>query len=279
MQNKSDHARRVVFLKLRRTGGTSLSSSILFPYCVRHGLQYMVPANWFAVHPRVVPGNRFHMMFRHFPDYPQPCARHWLQQVIGNFHLITIVRDPIERAVSAFNHHARYDGYTSFAHYFANDHEKNHQSRWLGYDGRDGEFFQDNFSMVGITERFNESMLLIRRTLDLSVADMLYVGQRRDTPKALNAADMNEKWRNRMRETDWLDFELYAQAKSFVDNCLDDLPDLAVELQQYESALGDFSHPLWAERGHFPVGYAESEVWSEFTGQGGEVRELHQLAR
>ena len=26
------------------------------------------------------------------------------------------------------------------------------------------------------------------------------------------------------------------------------------------------------------VGYAVSEIWSEFTGQGGEVRELHQLA-
>jgi len=237
----------------------------------------MVPMNWFAVHPRVVPDNRFHMMFRHFPDYPQPWARHWLQQVIGNFHLITIVRDPIERAVSAFNHHARYDGSTSFAHHFANDHEKNHQSRWLGFDGRDGEFFQNNFSMVGVTERFNESMLLIRRTLDLGVADMLYVGQRRDTPKALDAADVNEKWRNRMWETDWLDFELHAQAKSFVDNCLDDLPDLAEELQEYESALGNFSHPLWAERGHFPIGYTESEVWSEFAGQGGEVRELGQL--
>jgi hypothetical protein len=114
---------------------------------------------------------------------------------------------------------------------------------------------------------------------------MLYVGQRRDTPEvlnaadvnALNAADMNEKWRNRMRETDWLDFELYAQAKSFVDDCLDDVPELEVELRQYECALGDFSHPLWGERGHFSIGYGVNEVWSEFTGQGGEVKELGQL--
>jgi hypothetical protein len=245
----------------------------------------MVPMNWFAVHPRVVSHDRFHMMFRHFPDYPQPWARQWLQKVIGSFHLITIVRDPIERAISAFNHGARYHGYTTFADYFANNHEKNHQSRWLGYDGRDERFFQDNFSMIGITERFNESMLLIRRTLNFSVADMLYVGQRRDTPEvlnaadvnALNAADMNERWRNRMRETDWLDFELYAQAKIFVDNRLDDLPELQVELQQYECALGDFSHPLWGERGHFPIGYGVNEVWAEFTGQGGEVTEMGQL--
>ena len=127
----------------------------------------MVPTNWFAVHPRVVPDGQYHMMFRHFPDYPQPWARQWLQQVIGDYRLITIVRDPIERAISVFNHGARYHGYTSFADYFANHHEKNHQSRWLGYDGRDENFFRDNFSMVGVTERFNESMLLIRRALDL----------------------------------------------------------------------------------------------------------------
>jgi hypothetical protein len=246
----------------------------------------MMPENWFAVHPRTVSGDRFHMMFRHFPDYPQPWARKWLRDVIGNHQVITVVRDPITRAVSMFNHFARYHGYTSFAKYFDQEHEKNHQSRWLGYDGRDAEFFKKNFSMVGVTERFNESMLLMRRTLGLSLADMLYVGQRRDTAKvlsavdveALNAADMSEKWRNRIRETDWLDFELHEQATDFVEKCLDDLPELDVELQQYESALGDFSHPLWGERGPFPIGYAESGIWSEFTGRGGEVRELHQLA-
>jgi hypothetical protein len=277
MQDESDHARRVVFLKLRKTGGTSLAASILFPYCVKHGLRYMEPMNWFAVHPRVVSGDRFHMMFRHFPDYPQPWAKQWLRQMIGDFRLITIVRDPIERAVSAFNHHARHHGYTSFTYYFENDHEKNHQSRWLGYDGRDDNFFENNLSMVGITERFNESMLLLRRTLDLSLSDMLYVTQRREKSKALDAADMPEKWLNIFKATDWLDFELHAQAKRFVDKRIAGMPDLEAELKQYESALGDLSHPLWDERGRFAIGYAQSGVWSEFTGRGGEVKELRPL--
>jgi len=277
MHKESDPARRVVFLKLRKTGGTSLASSVLFPYCVRHGLRYMVPMNWFAAHPRVVQGDDFHMMFRHFPDFPQPWARQWLRQVIGDFQLITLVRDPIERAVSAFNHHARYHGYTSFSFYFDNDHEKNHQSRWLGYDGRDDSFFESHFSMVGITERFNESMLLFGRTLGLSVADMLYVAQRREKSRALDAADMPERWLERFRETDWLDFELHAQAKRFVENRLEEAPDLGDELERYQAALGDYSHPLWGERGGFPIGYAEGDVWSEFTGRGGEVKELRPL--
>lgn len=277
MLGESDPVRRVVFLKLRRTGGTSLASSVLFPYCIRHGLKYMAPTNWFAAHPLAVSGEQFHMMFRHFPDYPQPWAREWLRKTIGDFHLITIVRDPVERAISLFNHFARYHGFTSFRRYFDNEHEKNHQSRWLGFDGRDERFIEENFSMVGITERFNESMLLFRRTLDLSLADMLYVGQRRDTFKALDVEEITDEWLERIRETDWLDFELHAQAKSHVEKQLDESPDLAQELPLYESALRDFSHPLWGERGHFPIGYAEDVIWAEFTGQGGEVRELHPL--
>ncbi len=47
MQQESPATRRVVFLKLRKTGGTSLASSVLFPYCVRHGLSYMAPVAQF----------------------------------------------------------------------------------------------------------------------------------------------------------------------------------------------------------------------------------------
>lgn len=274
MRRDAGKVRKVVFLKLRKTGGTSLAASVLYPYCVKHGLAYMVPIHWFAAHPRLVEGDRFDMMFRHFPDYPQPWAKRWLNQTIGDHHVITIVRDPVERMISVFNHAAQFGGTRSLEYYFAHDHEKNHQARWLGYDGRDESFLEENFSMVGVTDRFNESMLLMRRALDLSLEDMLYIGQRRGTPKVIRREDLDERWVEHLREVDWLDFELHRKARDYVDYYLEDLPDLGEELQEYESALQDFSHPLWGRRGPFPIGYSTADQWFEFTGQHGEVKQL-----
>ena len=118
-----------------------------------------------------------------------------------------------------------------------NHHEKNHQSRWVGFDGRDDSFLENTFSMVGVTEKFNESMLLFRRVLDLSLEDMLYIGQRRDNPKMLEKNDLSDAWLDRIRETDWLDFELHAQATRLVDHYLEDLPGLNEELKRYQQAV------------------------------------------
>jgi hypothetical protein len=276
MQQEPAATRRVVFLKLRKTGGTSLASSVLFPYCVRHGLSYMAPVGWWAVHPRTVPGNQFHMMFRHFPDYPQPWAQKWLKSMIGDYLSLTMLRDPIARAVSAFNDAVHYNGYRHFQEYWDTHHERNHQSRWLGYDGRDDSFLEKNFSMVGVTERFNECMLLFGRVIDLSLEEMLYVPQRRDTPKAITRADLSDAWVRKIREADWLDFELHAQATRLADYYLEDLPGLDEELPRYEAALADLSDPLWAKRGPFPIGYAPDAVWAEMTADG-EVRQVGEL--
>ncbi len=265
-----------MFLKLRKTGGTSLAASVLFPYCVRHGLEYMAPVGWWAVHPRLVPNQQFHMMFRHFPDYPQPWAQRWLKQVVGDYHAITILRDPVARALSAFNDAVHFNNCRSFDEYWAGHHERNHQAHWLGYDGRDDAFLEQRFSMVGVTERFNESMLLFRRVLDLSLADMLYVSQRRDTPKVMTRDDLGEAWEDRIREADWLDVELHRQATRLAGYYLEDLPGIDEELARYEAALADLSDPLWTERGPFPIGYAPDAVWAEFTAEG-EVRQLAEI--
>ena len=131
--------------------------------------------------------------------------------------------------------------------------------------------------MAGVTERFNESMLLIGRAIGLSTADMLYVGQRRDIPKAMARNELSNDWESRLREVDWLDFELHAQAGRLVSQYLRQLPQIAQDLPEYQAALADYSHPLWAERGPFRIGYGTQDIWAEFTGQHGEVRQLREL--
>ncbi len=271
------HTRRVVFLKLRKTGGTSLSTSVLFPYCVKYGLKFMVPMNWFAAHPRLVKGNEFHMMFRHFPDYPQPWAKQWLNQTIGDHKLITILRDPVSRAISGYNEVVQHSGNASFDAYLARHHEQNHQSNWLGFNGRNDNLLEKHFSMIGITERFDESMLLFRRALNLNLEDMLYIRQRTSVSKTMSSADLSQERIDTIKEVDWLDVKLYERAKQLVDKYVEGIPDIADELNEYQKALSDFSHPLWGKRGPFPIGYSTEDSWSEFTGQNGKVNQLREL--
>lgn len=269
-----DKARRVVFLKLRKTGGTTLAASVLFPYCIKYGLQYMVPQGWFAVHPRLVPGNRFHMMFRHFPDYPQPWARNWLRRVIGDYQTVTVLREPVARAVSGLNHVVHYLGVKSIEEYFENHHEANHQSHWLGYDGRDDTFLERKFDGVGVTERMNESLLLFRRLLDLQLEDVLYTSVYRDSPKPFSKSDLSEEQVARIRKLDWLDIELHQQATRLVEKRIAESAGLSAELAEFEQALKDFSHPLWGKRGPFQVGFSAGDTWYEFTGQHGSVKQI-----
>jgi len=274
MQGDSEKARRVVFLKLRKTGGTTLSASVLFPYCIKNDLQYMVPQNWFAAHPRLVPGDKFHMMFRHFPDYPQPWAKTWLRQVIGNYQLITILRDPVDRTVSAFNHVVHYFGVKTLDQYFQFHHENNHMSRWLGYDGQDPDFLERGFAGIGVTERMNESILLFRRALNLNLEDVLYTSIYRDSPKAIRRSDLSDEQVARIKKADWLDVELHRKATELVEQRIEGTPDMEQELREFERALADYSHPLWEKRGPFRVGFSPNEVWYEFTGHNGTVNQI-----
>jgi hypothetical protein len=276
-QTSKSHERHVVYLKLRKTGGTTLASSILFPYCVKHGLSYMDPVDWWAVHPRLVAGEQFHMMFRHFPDFPQPWARTWLRDVIGKYRLITLLREPVSRLLSDFNHLSHYHRTMTFSQYLESHHEPNHQSRWLGFDGRDPDFIRKRFSAVGITERFDESMLLFRHCLGLSLEDVLYVRQRSDVDKRLRLSDLGQEAIDELKDINWLDVKLYEQANATFDRYLDDVPEMSKELEVYRSALNDFRHPLWSRRGTFPIGYTARYVWSEFDSEHARVRDLREL--
>jgi len=276
-QRNKSYERRVVYLKLRKTGGTTLASSILFPYCVKHGLSYMDPIDWWAVHPRLVAGNQFHMMFRHFPDYPQPWARAWLSDVIGRYRLVTILREPVSRVLSDFNHLNHYSRKMTFREYMDVHHERNHQSHWLGFDGRDPDFIKKNFSAVGTTEQFDESMLLFRYCLGLPLEDILYVRQRSDITKKSHISDLGPESIQEIKDANWLDVKLYEQAVSAVTSHIEKIPEFRQELALYQAALKDYRHPLWSRRGSFPIGYTARYVWSEFDAQNARVRDLREL--
>jgi len=208
------------------------------------------------------------MAFRHFPDYPQPWAKQWLRRMLGEYRLITILREPVSRTVSMYNHEVHYGTEpVSFDEYLELFHERNHQSRWLGYDGTDPGFLENHFSMIGTTDRFDESLLLFRQVLNLELKDILYVSQRNDIPKAMSVSKLSDEARLKVQSLDWIDAELYQQANQLLDKYLSKNEKVAEELDLYRAALKDNRHPLWKERGSFSIGYATFDVWAEFDAQ------------
>ena len=120
-------------------------------------------------------------------------------------------------------------------------------------------------------------MLLFRRALNLNLEDMLYIRQRTSVSKTMSSADLSQERIDTIKEVDWLDVKLYERAKQLVDKYVEGIPDIADELNEYQKALSDFSHPLWGKRGPFPIGYSTEDSWSEFTGQNGKVNQLREL--
>lgn len=264
----SNYVRRVAFIKLIKTAGTTFASSVLFPYCVKHRLSYLFPRAWptWWVSPKpdppASPDGHVHMLYRHFPAFPR--KRKWLEDTLRRPLVLTILRDPIRRAVSRFNFKVQLtDGYSKdFGQYLREDHEFDHQSKWLGYSG-DSNFLAATFDVVGIAERFDESMLLFRRAMDISLSDSLYVSQR-VASGGLSVSELDSQTVQHIRDIDSVDVDLYEQAQQRFKSLVEGVPDLDEDLVTYRAALGDFSHGLWKERGPFKIGYVQGDEWAAF---------------
>lgn len=271
MQNyepRPEAARRVAFLKLQKTGGTSFASCVLFPYCVKHRLPYMVPVSvprWgitLANSGTGGPSPDFHMLFRHAPDYA--LRRNWLEERLGSPKVVTIVRDPVSRAISLYRHHRHHDGWlSSFDEFLDTTYVWNQQSRWLGFSGTMESL--SHIDVVGVCERFNESMLCFARALQLETHDFLYVRQR---DLRTESVTLEERQTERIRQGDELDCRLHQLATRRLQMSLSNVPGIADQLGEYEEALGNLKHPLWRRRGPFKIGYIEGCEWAEVTAEG-----------
>ena len=216
------------------------------------------------------PDRTYHMMFRHFPAFSWD--RDWLDAKLGGSPIyLTIVRHPVDRAISWYNHlsyHHRID--MAFEEYLETTHEPNHQSMWLGRDFDSNVL--DAFDAVGTTDRLNESMLLFGQTLDMDLADMLYVSQRAGLEKRVKRRDLTDETVARICEIDHRDMELYSGAAERLTGDLAKGGRLLDQIEEFERALSDLSHPLWEARGPFKIGYAERFEWLELTGDGALVQ-------
>jgi hypothetical protein len=138
--------------------------------------------------------------------------------------------------------------------------------------------------MVGLCERFDESMVLFRRALKLSLSDMLYVPQRiteKITRRSsiLRASDIENDTVLRLRQIDELDFQLYSEAETLFkqqQRLTAEINGVNTELKLYRDALADRRHPLWRGRCGFKIGYVQGNEWGKLT-EDGKYRQLRKL--
>jgi Galactose-3-O-sulfotransferase len=258
-----------LFLHIPKTAGTTLSNCIYDNYSdpsgnvddafLAEGIYYY-PAGFMETvedpalgsAARVLAQSNIHAVVGHF--------RFGIHRYVARpFTYLTILRHPVARTVSLF-HHVRRFGHSEFHHRvikgdlsleeFVRDlrflEVDNGQTRRLsGLEARFGNCsatmlsaaarnLDQHFSVVGVQERFDESLLMIQRTLGWG--SVQYLPGLVDSARA-SEPPLPDATRNAILERNELDLQLYAHAVEMLDEWLSAQdPDFVSELQYFRAA-------------------------------------------
>ncbi len=215
----------VVFLHIPKTAGTTMASSLVINYPPERtiNMDFAFGRPVADIEDRIPPERRarLRLLWGHLPYgvhryIPRPCR------------YITVLRNPIARGISAYkyirnnprhwDHQRVVEERIDMAGFFANDElmekRRNRQTRQLcnnqvgEMDREDLEEAKRNlerFLVVGLTERFEETFVLVRRALRLRIP--FYV-----TRLVSPQMSVSERAIGLIREQNQLDLELYGFA-------------------------------------------------------------------
>lgn len=246
-----------IFLHIPKTGGSSLRTALRFVY----GWQdvYTSPTGVVAPHlvGKQMPSRSYDLVRGHFT--------YGVHSYVGApWRYFSMLRDPVPRILSLY-HYIRNAWPESevadmtlreFVHSGHHAYKHNDQTRRLA-----GPPFPDNLNdartfdrackhldeniTFGLTERFDESMVLFRRSLGWT-RPPLYIrtntNQQRPTVDSVDDALLNE-----LRSLNALDVELYAYAAHRFDERRQELEGFDQELRWYHrmiAALGSIGPPI-----------------------------------
>lgn len=148
-------------------------------------------------------------------------------------YYFTMLRNPIERVISLYYFvqrsgypvHAKLKG-LSFAEFVNRDVDVNTQTLLLSGKGPNLERAKQNlinhFPVVGVTERFDESLFLLKRQFNWN--DIHYE-KRNVTKNRPQSKDISPDILSLIRMKNRLDFELYEFASRRLSNLANQLPD------------------------------------------------------
>lgn len=131
--------------------------------------------------------------------------------------VITFVRDPVERVISAYHHHKRHQGFQGELIAFASrGRQRNRQ--WKALKGAP----LDRIGVLGLTERYRDSLELVRRRFGWDLP-YLEANQNPQRSGVMGRYAIDAKLREQIRRLNSLDERVHEAA----ERCLGELADLA----------------------------------------------------
>lgn len=140
-----------------------------------------------------------------------------LDSVCSDLEYITFLREPIDRYISHYNH-SRTRNYhqltlEEWTKKLPLQHaELNYQTKFIaGSDDleRAKKILANDFAFVGLAEKFDESLILMKKILNLQDFDSRYQRMNVNQKKLITKNEISHDFMEELRELNKLDYELY----------------------------------------------------------------------
>ena len=269
IQNKlkrTDNAseiRHIGFLKVRKAGGSTLQN-IFFRFGLKRNLTFVLPRDRYyfniAATLPVRPGAHYDILATHSWYKSKEYDRILPKDKVN----IAIVREPIDRLISSAYYYRDVYGYTYLnkvpkATYIQElilhpeKYETSHFSETRNSMGQDFGFaatmkitdsdkivaklnsLEKEFILVLLTERFDESLVLMKRYLNWNLSDILYISRNTHAHQQVN---ITEELREKYKSTSFMDFAIYNRfAKIFNEKVIAEGPEFKQEVIFLQNVL------------------------------------------
>jgi hypothetical protein len=199
------------FSHVQKAGGTTVEAVMRRHFGVRHML-VNPPRGWIYRKQDLAADLRLNSWLRSI-------GSHWLRPFVEFGELgerlawYVFLREPVSRFLSHYQYHVEHMGVTApFQEWMKQPIQHNWQTQFLAGE-QDVEAAKQilaaRYRAVGLLERFDESLLLVRRALGLDGLDPRY-GQPHNPAKSGDARhSMKEQFRDECLDYNRLDLELY----------------------------------------------------------------------
>jgi Galactose-3-O-sulfotransferase len=243
--------RLILYLHIPKAGGTTLNACI-FNQCRAgdhyveeedgwlHAGIYYYPNGFLTAPGRVAPGPILRVLGR--SDLRAVVGHFWFgvhQYVVRPWTYVTLLRNPLERVLSLY-HHLRWlaedydfpadmslEEFVTAPLYREVSNDQTRRIAGLELEGRECtrstlEVAKDNlrrhFSVVGVTDCFDETLILLKRTFGWT-RDLIYYPKNQN-PTRPPADSVPQKLLDAIKERNQLDGELYQFASELLDEAM-----------------------------------------------------------
>ena len=249
----------LLFVHIPKTAGTTFQTILRKLYSEQDRCE-LYPSWWVAkagleLHTK---RDRFRAVGGHFTYgvHAKPEIRPFLED---DMHYITILRDPVHRVVSTFNHLLSSDfpehrtiiaKHPTLEAYLKHRSARNAQTWFItGWKRKPIqrapkaavsaaiELMQDRYKAVGITERFDESLVLFAKKFGWGLPTYVPQNLARSRVLRLSVEDLDDSLIERIRDINRCDIAIYEHACSMFDATWSKHPALRSTLREYRSRL------------------------------------------